>query len=297
MKIYSRGFTLIELLVVIAIIAILAAILFPVFAQAKEAAKKTAGLSNLKQVGTAMTIYTNDNDDRLPFALIRNSAGNWSPGLLAEVPNDWRLTTPATLERHSVYWANSIAPYTKSIELVKIGDGVNAAQASSPQPGKLPQNVGMSFNGLLHTYSLGSVSQPGTVPLLWYATGRVNWTGQMISTPSLRCAGAGECIFNPTGYPDDTNGGGSPFGSVWYAPPAETRSHRAYANGTIFVRTDTSAKFKRIGVDGGGTVADFLTDPFSVYDANVKGTQYTGCRPTGSTAPYYWCFFRPDLEL
>ena len=59
----SRGFTLIELLVVIAIIAILAAILFPVFAQAKLAAKKTAGLSQVKQIGTSMHIYLADYDD------------------------------------------------------------------------------------------------------------------------------------------------------------------------------------------------------------------------------------------
>lgn len=58
-----KAFTLIELLVVIAIIAILAAILFPVFAQAKLAAKKTSDLSNLKQLGTAETLYLNDNDD------------------------------------------------------------------------------------------------------------------------------------------------------------------------------------------------------------------------------------------
>ena len=59
----KRAFTLIELLVVIAIIAILAAILFPVFAQAKEAAKKTQDLSNEKQIVTAIMLYAGDNDD------------------------------------------------------------------------------------------------------------------------------------------------------------------------------------------------------------------------------------------
>ena len=62
----SRAFTLIELLVVIAIIAILAAILFPVFAQAKLAAKKTADLSNQKQIGTGLLLYAGDADDDYP---------------------------------------------------------------------------------------------------------------------------------------------------------------------------------------------------------------------------------------
>jgi prepilin-type N-terminal cleavage/methylation domain-containing protein/prepilin-type processing-associated H-X9-DG protein len=61
----NRAFTLIELLVVIAIIAILAAILFPVFAQAKEEAKKTQSISNLKQIGLAWTMYSSDCDDVL----------------------------------------------------------------------------------------------------------------------------------------------------------------------------------------------------------------------------------------
>src|SRR2546426_8289250 len=60
------GFTLIELLVVIAIIAILAAILFPVFAQAREKARQSTCLSNQKQLGTAMSMYIQDYDERFP---------------------------------------------------------------------------------------------------------------------------------------------------------------------------------------------------------------------------------------
>ena len=63
----TRAFTLIELLVVIAIIAILAAILFPVFAQARAKARQAACLSNMKQIGNALMMYTQDYDETLPI--------------------------------------------------------------------------------------------------------------------------------------------------------------------------------------------------------------------------------------
>lgn len=72
-----KGFTLIELLVVIAIIAILAAILFPVFAQAKEAAKSTACLSNGRQIGLSFLMYASDWDDALPFGSFPVRTNSW----------------------------------------------------------------------------------------------------------------------------------------------------------------------------------------------------------------------------
>ena len=78
------GFTLIELLVVIAIIAILAAILFPVFSQARESARKSTCLSNLKQVGLSTTMYVTDYDDTFPSATI----AWWCAGTVSDTQKD-----------------------------------------------------------------------------------------------------------------------------------------------------------------------------------------------------------------
>jgi prepilin-type N-terminal cleavage/methylation domain-containing protein/prepilin-type processing-associated H-X9-DG protein len=90
----KRAFTLIELLVVIAIIAILAAILFPVFAQAKAAAKKTADLSNFKQIGTAIVLYANDNDDHT-MHVDHSTEYGWYQPLYTYVKSQDVFRTPA----------------------------------------------------------------------------------------------------------------------------------------------------------------------------------------------------------
>lgn len=98
-----KAFTLIELLVVIAIIAILAAILFPVFTQAKAAAKKSVCLDNQRQIGMGLYLYLADSDDVLPMA---NYDSAWSgPG------SDFSFLAGGSPEPA---WADLIQPYTKS---------------------------------------------------------------------------------------------------------------------------------------------------------------------------------------
>lgn len=92
----GRGFTLIELLVVIAIIAILAAILFPVFAQARAAARKAACTSNMKQIGLAMQSYSTDYDGYMPPSQLPSTGANvsWPTMLFPYVKNEGVFVCP-----------------------------------------------------------------------------------------------------------------------------------------------------------------------------------------------------------
>src|SRR5258708_31181259 len=91
----SRGFTLIELLVVIGIIAILAAILFPGFAQARESGRSTSCLSNMKQIGLALRMYSQDYDEKFPNIRIFSDPG-------------------VNCCNQSLTWKNVVQPYIKN---------------------------------------------------------------------------------------------------------------------------------------------------------------------------------------
>lgn len=131
-----KAFTLIELLVVIAIIAILAAILFPVFAQAKEAAKKTTCLSNTKQMAIGLYLYTGDSDDTLPMNdYEQNTAG---------FPQTFNPTNPNS---YQIQWTFLVQPYIKNWNIFVC--------PSDPRPfptDKLCtngiQDVGVLYNGV-----------------------------------------------------------------------------------------------------------------------------------------------------
>lgn len=143
-----RGFTLIELLVVIAIIAILAAILFPVFARAREAARSASCRSNLKQLGTAMMIYAQDYDETcIP---INNCSGTQllptgQPSLSQTCgPNWW------------VLWNHLLHPYTKNFGVFNCPSFTGVKYTGQYT---LAISYGYNWGGLVNsTYSLHTTS-------------------------------------------------------------------------------------------------------------------------------------------
>ena len=136
----TRGaFTLIELLVVIAIIAILAAILFPVFAQAKESAKSSTCLSAMKQSGLANAMYTTDSDDITVLQTsptINDSGGNYVSG---------------------GYWFRLIQPYVKNWQLFLCPD--RSLTTTNKPSGKYPAELNGRLMG--YGYNDGFVSDSG----------------------------------------------------------------------------------------------------------------------------------------
>jgi prepilin-type N-terminal cleavage/methylation domain-containing protein/prepilin-type processing-associated H-X9-DG protein len=138
-----RAFTLIELLVVIAIIAILAAILFPVFAQARDTARQSACLSNMKQLGLGLGMYGQDYDETLPSWPFRSGAGGmfndpryklWSYGL----------------------WVDALMPYVKNNGVFACANGPRTGNAWPNQVLFGPKDTGLVVNYGFNEYMMNS---------------------------------------------------------------------------------------------------------------------------------------------
>lgn len=118
---FRKGFTLIELLVVIAIIAILAAILFPVFAQAREKARATSCLSNCKQIGTGLQLYIDDYDETLPLLFT-------SQVVAGGAVDNVQIISYGTPDQGSWSWYHMIYPYIKNPSCMQCPSAIAKSQ-------------------------------------------------------------------------------------------------------------------------------------------------------------------------
>jgi prepilin-type N-terminal cleavage/methylation domain-containing protein/prepilin-type processing-associated H-X9-DG protein len=158
------GFTLIELLVVIAIIAILAAILFPVFAQARSKARQAACLSNMKQIGTGLMLYAQDYDETLPGNSADSLAGRgnelgWMMPYNAGDRGSWNII-PRDLQ-----------PYVKNLQIfvcpeAKPATWNGAAGVADAVPSPPGGNTNYLYNGTVMFRSMAAVPAPADIIFL-----------------------------------------------------------------------------------------------------------------------------------
>jgi prepilin-type N-terminal cleavage/methylation domain-containing protein/prepilin-type processing-associated H-X9-DG protein len=250
----QKGFTLIELLVVIAIIAILAAILFPVFAKVREKARAISCLSNLKQIGTAVTMYTQDYDE----------------------------TEPSSYNKYGgeTGWACQVFPYVKSVAAFACPDDSSIGNQSVGEVKSLSYGINSNFGinpwpaaaTVPKAISISSLSAPSNTVML-FEVANANWVDITAPTGPGGFAGsnwsgygnwdgffngmspAGNGIGSPGNDPSGSNVGTS-AGSLKYATgymansfpgTAPASSFAAptgrHTDGSNFLMADTHAKF------------------------------------------------------
>lgn len=258
----KRAFTLIELLVVIAIIAILAAILFPVFAQAKAAAKKTASLSNIKQMGTAMNIYTSDYDDILPLVTSQDAT---------------------SVNYYDVSWIKNVQPYIKNLSMFVSPAGQSSVNTYDRRPSDRPADSG----------PLGTRGNPPAQggPVVSYgATPRAYWSG-VDGTASCR-PGSTACRWRNqfsglTAFYDGVMGAFATNDSTdrCYASPAAGFPENSLSTSAIARISETAMLTEGAAWDLGGCYGDILQIRARHNSSNANSPLGGGIRITIGQVP------------
>lgn len=180
--------------------------------------------------------------------------------------------------------ANSMQPYMKNYNLAE-APGAPELQVGTYEPqNRRPANNTYTMNGLMSMISQSEVLQVSAAPLFWMGMGKHQVKGYTFANPQPACAAL------PATTPCKWN---AVSGSAWYWPTS-TSSAWVYGKGMIFLRVDTSAKFRNVGAVTDGTTwnnssANPTNDPFNRYSANGVPVSMLVC---GGFA----CYFRPDAE-
>lgn len=285
---HRRAFTLIELLVVIAIIAILAAILFPVFAQAKQAAKKTSSLSNVKQLSLANVMYAGDNDDLFPDQF-RDANGFpwWTAG--SETPCDVNGVDDTDTgggcrkgfmsDGAHQNWGRSLYPYTKNLDLYKS----SAAKISAGVPWSYSNwagagNASYTYNGVMLAKSQTQISAVAEVIVF---QGKIQTGREALVQPTQWSNSFGDATPACNGV--DIN---------WMGNTYERGDNYGFADGHAKYKKRTAVTFRNFGfsgapgthivhkIDNNGNWSDVpnttsLTDPTSTSRNNWES--WGGC--------------------
>ncbi len=205
----KSAFTLIELLVVIAIIAILAAILFPVFARARENARRSSCQSNVKQIGLGIKQYTQDYDERFPpFYTDRDGSGGFN-------------TSNPIVANSDQGWAEIIQPYLKSRQLFQC-----PSEPTAPSPATTNESNYSDYflNSFVGGFGLGTNGQPNN--------GGINEAALVASSLTI-LAGDGGAFASENQF------------GTWPFDDKDPGTYRRHLGGNNFVFCDGHAKWYR----------------------------------------------------
>ncbi len=271
------GFTLIELLVVIAIIAILAAILFPVFATAREKARQISCVSNQKSLGMATLQYSQDYNEQF---MLRAPIAAWEYTWMPTPGGQWPNAAQAA--QFSSAWAGAIQPYAKSWQIYQCPTAVGlevTGYGNIMTPPKFGFN--MAFNALLGAYSHAGVASPARCILFWEVWGNNAVINSTLAAPPIVTPDPRNPAIFPVRYTPISGNACGTRALMWARTPNERVIH--HSGGQVYTYADGHSKWVRSNAP---------------FDA---GGAWASVNANGSWASYWWngcvpAAFAPDRQ-